>query len=67
MLKFIVVVALVALAIYLAVRFLDQRGRLDEGGSPARRRPVAPDDDPEFLRDLDRKRRKPDERDPGQP
>ena len=67
MLKLIVVVALVALAIYLAVRFLDTRGRLEEGGSAARRRPVAPDDDPEFLRDLERKRRKRDGQDPGQP
>lgn len=56
MLKALFLVALLAVAIYLAIRFMTKKG-LDDGGSTARRRPVSPDDDPEFLRDLDRKRR----------
>ena len=56
MLKALLVVALIAVAIYYGVRLLSRRG-LDGGGSNAKRRPLAPDDDPDFLRDLDRKRR----------
>lgn len=55
MLKFLLVVLLFAVLVYAALRFLQSRG--DTGGSPARRtKPLPPDDDPEFLRDLDYER-----------
>ncbi|TYL54803.1 hypothetical protein FXB39_04100 [Nocardioides sp. BGMRC 2183] len=73
--KVLLVVLVVALAVYLAVRLMQERGLPGQGGRPAtprRRGPnspglprlkksppprqVAPDDDEEFLRDLDRKR-----------
>lgn len=66
MLKFLIVVAVFAAVTYLVTRMLQERA---EGGSPAVRRkpqrpsqpprPIAPDDDMDFLRDLDRKRRHP--------
>ncbi|WP_193609458.1 hypothetical protein [Nocardioides lijunqiniae] len=65
MLKFLVIVALFAVAVYVVTRLLQQRG---PGGGRAplqRRRPqppprvLGPDDDEDFLRDLDRKRRHP--------
>ena len=66
MLKVLLVVAIFAVATYAAIRLLERRGR--SGGSqgplhgPRTRRPaprpVAPDDDEDFLRWLDRKRRK---------
>jgi hypothetical protein len=67
-LKVLVLVALFALAVYLLVRMVQRGG----GGFPASRpktpptpprRPVAPDDDLDFLRDLDRKRKHPDDPD----
>ena len=66
MLKVLVVVALFALAVYLLVRMLQRSGRgmptsRPKSPPPAPRRPVAPDDDPDFLRDLDRKRKHPDD------
>ncbi|MDP3890654.1 hypothetical protein [Nocardioides sp.] len=64
MLKFVIVVVVIALAIYLLVRAAE-RG---SSGQAARRpfspkprppqRPLGPDDDPDFLRDLNRKNRK---------
>ncbi|WP_114424479.1 hypothetical protein [Nocardioides houyundeii] len=66
MLKILIIVLLIAVAIYLVARLVQGRG----GSAPRRRpeppRPVGPDDDPNFLRDLERKRRKPqkDEPDP---
>ena len=65
MLKVLVVVALLALTIYLVVRAIQGRGAI-RPRKPQRRppaRPVAPDDDPDFLRDLDRKRKHPDDPD----
>ena len=61
--KFLLVVILLAVAIYLVIRAVQGSGL----GAPSRphvRRPepprvVGPDDDPDFLRDLDRKRRHP--------
>jgi len=61
-LKVLVLVALFALAVYLFVRLIQRRGLL---GSHEARRPFAPDDDPDFLRDLDRKRLHPDDPDAG--
>ena len=63
--KVLILVALLALAIYLVVRTVQGQG-LVQKPKPQRRppaRPVAPDDDPDFLRDLDRKRKHPDEPD----
>ncbi|MDN4171752.1 hypothetical protein QWY28_02240 [Nocardioides sp. SOB77] len=64
MLKLLLVVALFALATYVVVRLLERRGRRSaprgRGGSrPPEPRPLGPDDDPDFLRDLDRRRRHP--------
>ncbi len=49
--KVLLLVALVALAIYLTVRVIERRG-LTSPGSPPKRRPRGPDDDPDFLRGL---------------
>lgn len=63
MLKFLLLVILVAAAVYLTTRAIQRRGEL-----PAPRRPraepprvIGPDDDPDFLRDLDRKRKHPED------
>jgi hypothetical protein len=61
-LKFLLLVIILAAAIYFTVRVVQRRGLL-----PDRRpeqRPLGPDDDPDFLRDLDRKRRRPKPEDP---
>lgn len=64
-LKLLLVVILVAVVIYLATRAIQRRGIAP---APTRRptqqrRIIAPDDDPEFLRDLERKRRHPEDPD----
>lgn len=47
-------IVLLGIVIYFTVRTLQRRGNGDGGGgSKFGRRPVAPDDDPTFLRDLD--------------
>lgn len=62
--KFLLVVIVFAVVTYLAIRWMQGRG---EGGTPVKRsparpkpptRPIAPDDDESFLRDLERERRK---------
>jgi hypothetical protein len=51
-LKALLFLVVLTAVVYVAVSALRRRG--GEGGSrPASRRPVAPDDDPAFLRDLD--------------
>ncbi len=69
MLKFLLVVIVFAVATYLAVRVIQQRGLMpDKPTLPRRPQPpkiVAPDDDEDFLRDLDRKRLNPE--DPNEP
>jgi hypothetical protein len=64
-LKFLLVVIVFAAATYLAVRVIQRRGLMpDKPVLPKRQPPrkmVAPDDDEEFLRDLDRKRLNPDD------
>ena len=68
MLKFLLIVILLAVAIYFTVRVIQRRGILPE--RPTDERPLGPDDDPDFLRDLDRKwrrRRKPEDPDPSAP
>ena len=61
--KFLLVAIVLGVAIYLLVRLVQRRrasARRPPGGPAGNlpRRPVAPDDDPEFLRDLERKKRK---------
>ena len=68
MLKVLFVVVLFAVATYLLIRVIERRGvaRPVRRHEPRpQRRPVAPDDDEEFLRDLDRKRRHPEDPDGG--
>lgn len=55
-----VLVALLAIAVYLAIRVISKRGLLDEKPTA---RPWAPDDDADFLRDLDRRHKHPDDPD----
>jgi hypothetical protein len=66
-LKFLLVVIVFAAATYLAVRVIQQRGLMPDKPTLPKRQPprkmVAPDDDEEFLRDLDRKRLNPDDPD----
>ena len=63
-LRFLVIVALLALVTYFVVRAFQQRGALPPP-KPKRKLPpprvIGPDDDPDFLRDLDRKRRHPED------
>ena len=68
MLKVLFVVVLFAVMTYLLVRVIDRRGVARPIRRPAPRppqRPSAPDDDEDFLRDLDRKRRHPEDPDAG--
>jgi hypothetical protein len=63
--KFFLVVVILAVAIYFTVRVVQRRGVLPD--RRPQQRPFGPDDDPDFLRDLDRKRRrrrKPEDPDP---
>ena len=63
MLKFLLVVIVLAIAVYLTVRVIQRRGlpeRHDRDRTPPR--PYGPDDDEEFLRELGRRRKHP--RDP---
>jgi hypothetical protein len=63
-LKFLLVVILLGAAIYLTVRAIQRRGIAPrpQAHRPAPR-PLGPDDDEDFLRDLDRKRRHPEDPD----
>jgi hypothetical protein len=68
-LKFLLVVILVAIAVYLTTRSLQGRGGAPLP-RPRPRRPqpprvIGPDDDPDFLRDLDRRRRHPEDPEAG--
>jgi len=61
--KGLLVVALLAVVIYVTIRFFEKRRTARKPGmprSPRRppRRVIAPDDDADFLRDLEQKRRK---------
>jgi hypothetical protein len=63
--KFVFVVALFAVAVYLLVRVIERRGvrRPGDASGPARPAPppgpVGPDDDPDFIWGLNKKRRHP--------
>ena len=64
MLKLLIVVLVISVATCLGTRRLQEQCNakplLPRPHRPAPpRRPLAPDDDPEFLRELDRKRRHP--------
>jgi hypothetical protein len=70
--RFVFFVVLLAATIYLFVRLLDRRKPGGPAWGPAARkqqqqerdrRQIAPDDDEQFLRDLDKKRK---ETDPGE-
>ena len=67
MLRLLFVLALFAVAIYLLVRVFQERGMMPERPARPRRQDppkvVAPDDDEDFLRDLDRKRLNPEDPD----
>lgn len=63
--KLILLIVVVTFAVYLTVRLIETRGRLfrrPETPPPSPRsrpsRPLGPDDDPDFLRDLNRRPRK---------
>lgn len=71
--KLLLVVLIFAAVTYLAIRWMQDRGH---GGTPSLRRPsrpqpptrpVAPDDDDKFLRDLEWKRRQAERREPKSP
>ena len=68
MLRFLLVVILVALTVYLLTRAAQRAGGPALPKRPHRRqeppRVIGPDDDPDFLRDLDRKRKHPEDPDP---
>lgn len=62
MLRFVVFLALFAGVVYAGFWLMDRRSKGggsagNAGGRPAPRGPVGPDDDEDFLRELDRKRR----------
>ena len=62
------VVALFAVATYCLIRVIERRGvarplRRRRPEPRQQQRPVAPDDDEEFLRDLDQRRRHPEDPD----
>lgn len=65
--KFLLVVLVLAVAIYLTVRFLERRatGPGGRGGAPLPPpRPMGPDDDPDFLWRLERDERRRRKQDP---
>ena len=55
MLKVLLVVAVIAVVVWVLVRFALRR--LDGCGGTSRPRVIGPDDDPDFLRGLDRPRK----------
>ena len=59
--KFVLVAAIIAAVVYLTVRIIERRGIMPRP-RPAPR-PIAPDDDPDFLWGLDKKKRHPEDDD----
>ena len=60
MLRLVVFLALFAAVVYAAFWLIERRskgGGGNRGGRPIPRGPVGPDDDEDFLRELERKRR----------
>jgi len=64
-LKFALVVLVVAACVYFVIRALEKRGGTGGGGRPEPRRPLGPDDDPDFLWGLNKKFRQEHPRKPG--
>jgi hypothetical protein len=65
-LKVLLVVMIFAAVTYASIRLIERRGGQPRRIRPAPRpeaRPLGPDDDEDFLRDLDRKRRHPEDPD----
>jgi hypothetical protein len=60
-LKFVIVVLLFAAATYMLVRLIERRGVSRPGPSAPTQRPLGPDDDPDFIWGLNKKRRHPDD------
>jgi hypothetical protein len=65
--KFVFVVLLLSVVTYLLIRVIERRG-ISRPGGPSRpagptapRGPLGPDDDPDFIWGLNKKRRHPDE------
>lgn len=65
--KFFLAIAVIAVVIYVVTRLIETRGHPFRNTSTARRsllpprnpgRPIGPDDDPDFLRDLNRRRKR---------
>ena len=70
MLKVLLVVLVFAAVTYAVIRLIERRGAPQPRTRPAPRpepRPMGPDDDEDFLRDLDRKRRHPEDPDATNP
>lgn len=66
MLKVLLVVIIFAAITYAVIRLIERRGAPSRRTRPPPRpepRPLGPDDDEDFLRDLDRKRRHPEDPD----
>ena len=61
--KFLLFVILIAVVVYLVARAIQRRGIAPTPRPKPKRQPpprvIGPDDDPDFLRDLDRKRKHP--------
>lgn len=58
--KFVVVIAAIGILVYLTVRIIERRG-VKPTPKPPEVRPLGPDDDPDFLWGLDKKKRHPED------
>lgn len=59
--KFVLVVVVVGALVYLTVRIIERRGLKPLRPHRPQPRPLAPDDDPDFLWGLDKKKRHPED------
>ncbi len=57
----LLVVAVIAFVVWLLVRLILRRIGDGGDGGVSRPRVIGPDDDPDFLRDIDRRRRDPED------
>lgn len=57
----LLVVAVIAFVVWLLVRLILRRIGDGGDGGASRPRVIGPDDDPDFLRDIDRRRRDPED------
>ncbi|CUR54497.1 conserved hypothetical protein [metagenome] len=71
--KFVIVLLVIAAVVYVLVRVIERRGISRRPGpgrarpSPPPRGPIGPDDDPDFLWGLNKKRRHPEDDPPPTP